>query len=184
MKKKKWSLRSYRAASAVFTPSPVFLEIWRTFEISHTALGEVSSCAPLFSSTFVDVIHAESSLKVEQRRFKTHTRLSMETQWILILARSLSVGRSYQVVSPFYRFRLFHRRLLKSAAHLRVPRVFFFFIFFFHSAFVGPVRSDREGSAPTWLDLLTLSSALYPIFLSRSLRSSAIHRATQQNEWL
>jgi len=137
---------------------------------SRAALGEVSNCAPLFSSTFVDVIHAERPLKVEQRRFKTHTRrLSMETQWILIHARGLSVGRSYQLVSPFYCFCLFQRGLLKSAAHLRVPRVFFFFFFFFFYIVVGPVRFNRVESVPTWLDLLTLSSVLYPSSFSSDL---------------
>lgn len=41
---------------------------------SCAALGEVSSCTSFFLSTFVDVIHVERPLKMEQPRFKMHTR--------------------------------------------------------------------------------------------------------------
>lgn len=78
---------------------------------------------------------------------------------------SQSAGRSYRLVSPF-QLPLLPQPPIRVGCSFARPEgllllllLFSFFFFLFRFVIVGPVRPDREGSAPTWLDLLTLPFA-------------------------
>lgn len=78
---------------------------------SLAALGEVSSRMPLSSSTFADVIHAERLLEKEScgalRRIHDGSPCGKTVNINTGPAASLSVTRSYRLISSFHCFRFF-----------------------------------------------------------------------------
>lgn len=128
---------------------------------SLTALGEVSSRVPLSSSTFADVIHAERPLEKEScgalRRIHDDSPCGKTVNINTGPIVSLSVGRSYRLISSFHRFRFFQPPIRVDCSFARPKGLLVPFCRRWP-------HSVRPRSVATWLDLRTLRSASYRIF--------------------